>query len=355
VTEAAVPARRTRRKDRDRQPRREPIHYTKLDPNIRAPRHGWLVVARKEFADLILSNRFLVLTLLMGLVGAGVVYTAAGQLVQRAPAASEVRSLFLLLFAPPSAVQVQYIPPFTFLIGLIGPLLGILFGFDAINSERAQGTLPRLLSQPIHRDDVINGKFVAGLAAIALIFATTMLLVAAIGIIQLGIVPDPESILRLFIWLVVSVIYVGLWLAFALLCSVVLRSSAASGMVAFATWLVLSLFGTLLVGAIAGILAPLPTDATTAQQVANLTLHDQLGRLAPSTLFGEATGVLLDPTQRWTGSVVFNAQLDRAVASFLSIDQSLLVIWPQVVALIALTVAAFAAAYVTFMRQEVRA
>ena len=39
----------------------------------------------------------------------------------------------------------------------------------------------------------------------------------------------------------------------------------------------------------------------------------------------------------------------------LSIDQSLLLVWPQVVALIALTVLCFVAAYVAFMRQEVRA
>ena len=36
-------------------------------------------------------------------------------------------------------------------------------------------------------------------------------------------------------------------------------------------------------------------------------------------------------------------------------DQSLLLVWPQVVVLIALTVACFAAAYALFMRQEVRA
>jgi ABC-2 type transport system permease protein len=347
---------RTRRKGRgDRQPRREKLHYTPLDPSVRAPRHGWLIVAGKEFADLVLSVRFTVLILIMALVGAAAVYATAGQIGQRASAASDVRSLFLLLYAPPSAVTPQNIPPFTFLIAFIGPLLGILFGFDAVNGERSEGTLPRLLSQPIHRDDVINGKFVAGLAAIGLIFAAIMVLVAGIGIIRLGVIPDPDSILRLIAWWVVAVVYVGFWLAFALLCSVLLRRAASSGILAFAVWFVLSVFGTLLVGAIAGFLAPVPADATSAQTVANLTLHDQLARLAPSTLFGEATSVLLDPTARWTGSVVFNAQLDRAVVSFLSLPQSLLVIWPQVVALVALTVAAFASAYIVFMRQEVRA
>jgi ABC-2 type transport system permease protein len=349
--------RRARKKARggERQPRREKIHYTALDPTIRAPRHGWRIVAGKEFADLVLSLRFLVLVVIMALVGAAAVYATAGQLGERASAASGVRSLFLLLYSPPSTIATEYVPPFTFVFGLIGPLLGILFGFDAVNGERAEGTLPRLLSQPIHRDDVINGKFVAGLAAIGLVFAAVIILVAGIGIVRLGVVPDPDSILRLMVWWVVAVIYVGFWLAFALLCSVLVRRAAASGILAFAVWFVLTLFGSLLVGAIAGFLAPVPADATTAQQVANLGLHDQLARLAPSTLFGEATAVLLDPTQRWTGSLVFNSQLDRAVVSFLSLDQSLLVIWPQVVALVALTVVAFAGAYVVFMRQEVRA
>ena len=45
----------------------------------------------------------------------------------------------------------------------------------------------------------------------------------------------------------------------------------------------------------------------------------------------------------------------RAIPSILSFGQSMLVIWPQFVALIALSAVAFALAYVSFMRQEVRA
>ena len=47
-------------------------------------------------------------------------------------------------------------------LAYVAPLLGLAFAFDAINGERAEGTLPRLLSQPIHRDDVVNGKFAPG-------------------------------------------------------------------------------------------------------------------------------------------------------------------------------------------------
>ena len=41
--------------------------------------------------------------------------------------------------------------------------------------------------------------------------------------------------------------------------------------------------------------------------------------------------------------------------SLLSLDQSILLVWPQIVALVAMTTAMFAAAYVLFLRQEVRA
>ncbi len=73
-------------------------------------------------------------------------------------------------------------------VALIGPLLGIAVGFDAISSERVDRTLPRLLSQPIHRDDVINGRFVAGLAAIVLTALTAV--VAGIAIVGLGVIPS---------------------------------------------------------------------------------------------------------------------------------------------------------------------
>ena len=48
-------------------------------------------------------------------------------------------------------------------------------------------------------------------------------------------------------------------------------------------------------------------------------------------------------------------QVDRAIPSALPLDQSLLLVWVQLVAIVALTVGSFALAYVLFMRQEVRA
>jgi ABC-2 type transport system permease protein len=322
-------------------------------PNVvtRQRSHGWRVVARKELADNLLSARFIVLLIILSLAAAGAVYTAASGIRDVAPQASGTPALFLRLFTITADPM-----PFSFfaLIGFLAPILGIAFGFDAISGERSQGTLPRLVAQPIHRDDVINGKFVAGLTVIGVMLTTLVLIVAGLGMFRLGIVPTFSEVARLFMWLVVAILFVGFWLAFAMLCSVGLRRASSSAMVAIATWLVLALFGSLLVHLLAGIIAPAPADATGAQILHNAQVEENLSRISPITLYDDATSALLDPEVRAVG-VVTVQQLDRAIVTDLSLEQSLLLVWPQIVGLVALTVVIFAAAYIGFMRQEIRA
>ena len=314
------------------------------------PTRGWQVVASKELADHLLSVRFIVLLLLVGLAAAGSVYAAASGIRDVASEASGTSALYLRLFT----VAPERFPSFFALIGFLAPLLGVAFGFDAINGERAQGTLPRLLSQPIHRDDVINGKFVAGLTIIALMLVALTLFVSGIGLVRLGIVPTLGEVGRLIAWLVVAIVYVGFWLAFATLCSVGLRRAATSALVAIAAWLVLTLFATLLVGLVADVLAPAGANATGNEVLANASLQQTLSRLSPTTLYQEATVVLLNPEVRTVGFVL-PQQVDQAIRSELAFDQSLLLVWPQVVGLVALTVGCFVAAYLLFLRQEIRA
>lgn len=306
---------------------------------------GWRVVARKEFADHLLSARFLVLIGILGVAAAAAVFASSGGIRAVASDTEGIPALFLKLFT----VTSDPVPfPLVVFIGFLAPLLGIMFGFDAISGERSQGTLPRLLAQPIHRDEVVLGKFVGGLAVIALMLTALILFVAGIGIFRLGLVPTPTEVGRLFVWLIVSIIYVGFWLALATLTSVTVRRAASSALIAVGIWLVLALFGAFIFQAAANLLAP-GDDEFAATRVEML-----ISRLSPATLFTESSTVLLDPTQR-TVDLVTVEQADRAILSNLSLTQSLSVVWPQIVGLVALTAALFAIAYVSFMRQEVRA
>lgn len=316
----------------------------------RQPRFGgWRTVARKELADHLLSGRFVVLMAVLGIATAAAVFAASGGIRDVAPSAQGITALFLKLFT----VTTEPVPfPLIVFVGFLAPLLGIMFGFDAVNGERSQGTLPRLLSQPIHRDEVILGKFVAGLAVVAIMLTSLVLFVSGIGIFRLGVVPSAAEVTRLFVWLVLAVIYVGFWQALATLTSVLARRASTSALIPVGTWLVLTLFGTFIFGALAGLIAP--RDGSTEAEVAYLQAEQTISQISPITLFQQGSTVLLDPEVRTVGLVTLE-QVDRAIISELNLTQSLLVVWPQLVILVAMTAVMFALAYVAFLRQEVRA
>jgi ABC-2 type transport system permease protein len=312
-------------------------------------RGGWSVVAGKELADHLYSGRFIVLLGLLGIATAAAVFAASGGIREVAPDADGITALFLKLFT----VTTDPVPfPLIIFVSLLAPLLGIMFGFDSINGERAQGTLPRLLSQPIHRDEVILGKFMAGLAVIAIMLTSLVIFVAGIGIFRLGLTPTVAEVSRLLVWLVFAIVYVAFWQGLATLVSVRTNRAATSALIPVGVWLVLALFGGFIFGAVADILSP--DDGTQAGLIQNAQTEHLLSQLSPITLFQEGSTVLLDPEVRTTGLLTLE-QVDRALVSELNLGQSLGVVWPQMVVLLAMTSAMFALAYVSFMRQEVRA
>jgi ABC-2 type transport system permease protein len=323
------------------------------------PRAGWAVVANKEFADHLLSARFIVLLLILGLAVGIPIFLASEQLRSFASQVSGVPALFIALFTigPQDVSIFQLDVTVQSFISLAAPLLGLAFAFDAVNGERAQGTLPRLLSQPIYRDDVINGKFVAGLAIIALVLGIVLAFIAAFGIFRLGVVPSPSEVLRIVVWALVSIAYVGLWLAFGLLLSVVIRRASTSALVGFGVWFVVAVFGRFLVGLVLAFLVP-ASNVLSEANLAAIQLRTFILRLLPTTLYNEASLVLLNPSATYSATpptVGENIQVLQQAPTLLSLDQSFLLVWPQVVVLVGLTVACFAIAYIRFMRQEVRA
>jgi ABC-2 type transport system permease protein len=320
-------------------------------PEDRPASDGWRIVAGKELADHLGSARFYVMSIVLAIAGVAAIYSMSQAIRSAASDATGFKSLFLALFTG----SADPVPSFVTLVGFLAPLLGIAFGFDAVNGERSDRTLPRLLAQPIYRDDVINGKFAAGLAAIAAVLVAVTTLIVGIGLIRVGVPPSAEDVIRLALWIGLTVAYIGFWLAFAMLCSVVLRRSASSALVAIALWIGLTLFGVLVATLVANLLSP--AVSSTADQLANLRVREMLERLSPNTLYVQATRAILDPRVTGFGvdSALASAVQGALPTTTLTLQQSLLVAWPQVVALFALTVVSFGVAYVVFMRQEVRA
>jgi ABC-2 type transport system permease protein len=324
-------------------------------------RPGWMTIASKEFADHLLSFRLYVILVVLGvaavvpLVFAANYLKNAAAIVNELAAAGQLRAVFLALFTvQPEGIDLGPIP-FTVqaFIAMAAPLLGIAFAFDSVNGERHEGTLPRLVSQPIHRDDVINGKFVGGLAAITLALAIVILVISGYGMLSLGIMPSLDEVIRLVLWLGVTILYVALWLAFGMLLSVVVRRAATSALVGFGAWLFVAMpfIGPLLLSLVGQFFAR--GAATQAEAYSTL---QWLQRLLPGTVYSEATQALLNPTATSVSySDIYSSQAAQQISTQLSFDKSLEIVIPQIVLLFALTVACFVVAYIRFMRQEVRA
>jgi len=315
-----------------------------------SPWHGLWTVTAKELADHLGSARMRVLEWLVILTAAASLY-AVFQTIRETTASDPYVYLKLLTQAQ------SPMPSFAALLGFLVPLMAIGLGFDAINGEYNRRTMSRLLSQPIYRDAVLMGKFLAGMATLAISLAALWLLVVGAGLLMLGVPPRGEEIARVLVFLLLALAYAGIWLTLAMLCSVCFRSAATSALVGLGLWLFLTLLWPMLAPALAQVISPPDTLALLLGRPDPHTLQWQqaLARLSPSSLFGESMLALLNPATRALGPV-YLSQLQGALAGApLPLGQSLAIIWPQAVGLVAGVIVLLTISYTVFQRQEVRA
>jgi len=140
----------------------------------------------------------------------------------------------------------------------------------------------------------------------------------------------------------------------SILFSVIMEKTAASILTAIAIWIFLMFFLPIIANAIANGVAPVE-NATTAVQIQNYTINQSILRISPSMLFTEVIAILLIPVGgHFMLQPVLESDLASMIASPLSLGQSLIQVWPQLIAIIALAIICFALSYIAFMRQEIR-
>ena len=311
--------------------------------------HPFSVIIYKEISDQVSSWRFIILLIIIALTCFGSMYTALTNIGSAVRANDpEGTFLFLKLFT----ISDGTLPSFFVFISFLGPLLGISLGFDTVNSEQTKGTLSRLMSQPIHRDYLINAKFLAALTVISVLLFALGFLVMGLGIIMTGLPPTPEEFWRVVFFILVSILYIAFWLNLAILFSVTFRQPATSALACIAVWLFLTVFYNIIVNLIAKAIAP--TEMATTHQVFRYQeIILTLMRILPGELYTDATTTLLMPSVRSLGPLTME-QIVGTIPGPLPLGQSLLLVWPQLTGLIAATVICFVISYVSFMRREIR-
>ncbi len=314
-----------------------------------------ITICRKELADYFTSIRFLILILLVCLAS-GLTLYAAYHGIRGANIPSEF--VFLGLFTTPAKAIPNMFEFVNFIALFLIPVVGISLGFDAVNKERSSGTLSRVLSQPVFRDGVINGKFLAGIFILFIMMTAIILIVSGLGLRIIGVPPTSAEIIRLFLYLIFTVIFGAFWMSLAILFSTLFRSIATSLLSSVALWLFFSFFYIFMIApAIANAVAP-TASGTAEAMIHNVEMQQMLLRFSPNYLFSEATMVLLQPPL--AGSllgivgVIASGGAAFMILSPLSLGQSMLLVWPHLTTLVALTAICFAVSYVLFMRQEIR-
>jgi ABC-2 type transport system permease protein len=320
---------------------------------------GLLTVFNKELADYFISWRGIILFGVVLLTAVFAIYGPSGALQNiRAELTSTTQLgatqfVFLRLFTTSG----QGSPSFLYFISaFLVPVIGIALGFDAINSEKNNGTLSRLLSQPIYRDTVFNGKFFAGITTIAIMLTSIILLISGLGLSTIGVPPSSEEAFRLFLFIVLGTLYGAFWLGLAMLFSVFLQRVATSALAAIAVWIFFLYFVIMISTFIANTLAPIDQTSATQEIFRHIGIQITASRASPIVLFQEATTVILAPGARTASEILQLQQVAGTglVSSALPLGQSLRTIWPHLVTFIAITTVLFAISYYKFMREEIR-
>jgi ABC-2 type transport system permease protein len=316
--------------------------------------NGLYVVFKKELRDHFTSYRFVILFALIAMVSFITSYMVAIDLRENLEELATVRFPFLMLFNATGTLfsTVQF-------VAFFGPLIGLVLGFDAINRERSHRTLIKLVAQPIYRDAVVNGKFLAGVVTITIMLAAITLVIAGFGLAILGVVPGAEDLLRLTVFFIISVCYLSFWLGLAILFSLLFKNIATSALASVAVWIFLSFFVGLAAEAVAG--AAFPVDSRKETELETIIKHTELKRAltlcSPMALYDEATSAIINPMSR-SKKLFLSGPLEQILSSRfqnpLAVGQSLLVVFPYVTILIGMTLVCFAVSYVVFIVQEIR-
>ncbi len=182
-----------------------------------------LVIARKEFGDL-LSSRIIIVTMAVYLLL--VSYSVYGFYMD----ASANRSMSLLGSTVGSILYV--------LTGY-GSIIGVVIGVVSISKERSNSALNVLVSKPLYRDTIINGKLIGSVLFLACMFCLViafytsgLFLLCGSTIAQWAF----DYVIRLPVAFFISLVYVMIFMSLAMFISTLIKDQAFATIMSVIAW-----------------------------------------------------------------------------------------------------------------------
>lgn len=225
------------------------------------------VIAKKEFYDSMRSRTFhvifgifLVLMLASSVTGVSNFSKQLDQYqkIQAENQGTEKDSIFTY-FPEPELTSVVFQEMITH-IGVIGSILAIILGYNTISGEKERGNLKLLLSYPLYREDVINGKLLGKIGVLVLTLAITSILSVAVALVM-GMNLTGSDIAAIVVFMGFSIVYLITFLGISIFFSAISKNGASSMLNAFMFWIISTMIITSFSGAVAD--AVVPVEETT--------------------------------------------------------------------------------------------
>ena len=329
---------------------------------------GLFNVARKEFIDHLTSRRFIIILALFLIISASGMHEGINRYNQQLESYKEQISQIKEV----EGMEPGYMPEkpsimlvFRFMsshIMMLGAILAIAMGFDLVSEEKETRTLKLLLSCPVFRDEIINGKALGG--TLALVFAMgTALLISLAMLLIFSIVPSTNELAAILVFGIASIVFLLAYFAIALMMSTV---SGKSGSALIYTLVIFFVLGSLLpiVGGTVAHMVSGDQPKFDIRDVTNVTeeeiqQYEEEWRawsekrkpitgaftvISPNMNYQRISGRIASP------SAVTTTYGDEAPG----LQEMLGKVWKNILALISFSVVFFALAYVKFMRMDIR-
>ncbi|HJH28064.1 MAG TPA: ABC transporter permease [Methanophagales archaeon] len=193
---------------------------------------GLFNVAKKEFIGHLTSKKFIVILGLFLIISALAMHQGIDNYNERLDAYKEQLSQIKEVEGPvgwmPEKPSIMLV--FMFMsryILMLGAILAIAMGFDLLSKEKETRSLKSLLSCPVFRDEIINGKALGGTLALVFAMGTALLISLAILLI-FSIVPSMNELAAILVFGIVSIVFLLAYFAIALMMSTVSRDSGSA-------------------------------------------------------------------------------------------------------------------------------
>lgn len=365
-------------------------------------------VARKEFSDHITSRRFVIILGLLLVISAIGMHSGIGNYNNMLESYNQqLQHMQEVDVDGPYAGWMPEKPSIMLIFNAmmsymttLGAVLAIAIGFDLVSKEKETRSLKSLLSHPVYRDEIINGKALGGIAALG--FAMVLALAISLAMLLLfSIVPTLEEFAAILIFGAVSLGFLLAYFAIALTMSTVSRESGNALIytlvIFFTVSTLLPVLGAMAGDALAGDRpeppqsAPMPTPVgrtvtgtasggyfTTSVSKAvvhggevevdpewqqyeedvkaytekRMLINDVSNLLSPQMNYFKAAMAVTNPRI----AVMMNSPYSSPPMSQETpgLAEALGKVWMNIAALIVFPSAFFAAAYVKFMRMDIR-